>query len=83
MKYLQTALPPGESDAQQVPRIRLIVDVWNELRVCEELGETTWETLEPLERQVTEALHHDPPDITSADRLTAQALALIAGCTNL
>ncbi len=65
---LCTGSAPGLSE-----RIRLIVEFWNELRVCDELGATNWGVLEPLERRVTEALNQKPQDLATADALTALA----------
>lgn len=59
------------------PEQTVIVEFWNGIRVCEELGETTWEELEPLERRTTECLHKVPPDIVGARNATAKALDLL------
>ena len=72
-------LSPGDSQATDARRQQLI-EFWNELRTCDDPGATTWEVLEPLERQVTEYLDHDPPDIRGAESMTAFAALLIAGC---
>jgi hypothetical protein len=60
-------------------RVQHIAEFWNRLRVCEEIGRTSWEELEPLEREVTECLSREPPDIDRADSLTAKAMLLIVG----
>jgi hypothetical protein len=63
-------------------RIQRIVAFWNEVQVCEETGSTSWEALEPLEREVTECLSRDPPDIDRAESQTAKAMFLIVGQDN-
>lgn len=60
-----------------------IIEFWSALHICEDPGETTWEVLDPLERQVTEYLDNDPPNIQMAVSLTAKAALLIDGCSNL
>jgi hypothetical protein len=64
-------------------RIRQIVEFWNQLRVSEELGATTWDVLEPLERTVTDAFAKQRPDLVEADAATAKALFHIFGQENL
>ena len=60
-------------------RSQQLAEFWSRLRVSEELGATTWDVLEPLEREVTEALDQDPPDFIRADSATAKAFCLISG----
>jgi hypothetical protein len=60
-----------------------IIAFWNEIRVTEDTGVTTWETLEPLERLVTECRNQDPPDLGRAMSLTRKAQLLIAGLDDL
>lgn len=67
-------LPRGD-DAE----LNLIIEFWNQLRVSDELGGTTWEVLEPLERRVTECLDRAPPDVDAARTATAEALWLLDG----
>jgi hypothetical protein len=67
--------PPNYEERRQQ-----VVDFWNDLRICGDTGATTWEVLEPLERQATECLDYDPPDLRAAESITAQAALLIAGC---
>jgi hypothetical protein len=64
-------------------RIQEISDFWSALRVSDELGAANWTVLEPLERQVTEALSHNPPNLAKAESLTAEAMLLITGNYNL
>ena len=78
----QLDLSPDEADTAEV-RIRLMVDWWNDLRVCDDSGATTWEELDGLEREVTDCLAKKPPDANRAEALTAYAMLLIAGCTEL
>ena len=63
-------------------RRQQIIDFWNELRTYGDPGATTWEVLEPLERQVTEYLDDAPSDLRGAESTTAHAALLIAGCHN-
>lgn len=71
---------PGRLD--QVTKDSL-VGFWNMVRACEEIGLTTWEELEPIERAVTECLDQDPPDLARAVSLTYKAHILIAGLEDL
>jgi hypothetical protein len=72
-----TLSPDGDSDEE---RIRRVVEFWNQLRVHDATGRTSWGNLEPLERQVTECLvRRRPRDISRAESLTAIAMHLIAG----
>jgi hypothetical protein len=64
---------------QTEDEIRELIEFWNQVRVCEELGAASWGVLEPLERAVTEALLQEPPDIVRARSLTAQAFCYISG----
>ena len=70
-------LSPSLEPFENCPEQTSIVEFWNVIRVCEELGETTWEELEPLERRTTECLHQVPPDIVGARNATAEALNLL------
>ena len=81
MKTHCAELSPDDPQASEARR-QQIIDFWNVLRTCGDPGATTWEVLEPLERQVTEYLDDDPPDIRGAESLTALAALLIAGCDN-
>ena len=78
----QLDLSPDEADTAEV-RIRLMVDWWNDLRVCDDSGATTWEELDKLEREVTDCLAKKPLDVNRVEALTAYAMLLIAGCTEL
>ncbi len=65
-------------------RILLIVEFWNELRVCDDTGRTSWETLEPLEREVADCVERRTgADLLRAESLTARAQLLIAGLVDL
>lgn len=80
MKRQNDGSLPESDHADDKSRIARIIAFWNELRVCDETGWTTWEVLELLEREVTECLNRDPPDISYAEGLTAKAKFLIIGC---
>ncbi len=69
----------SSSDLRYDAEIGLLAEFWSRLRIEDELGATTWGVLEPLEREVTEALRSDPPDIRRADDATAKAMFLISG----
>lgn len=60
-----------------------IVAFWNELRVTEDIGVTSWEVLETIEREVTECLNHAPPDIGRAMTLTLGAQFMVVGLVEL
>lgn len=68
-----------ESERADHTRIEPITAFWNQWRVCDETGGTSWEALEALEREVTECLGREPPDIDRAESLTAKAMFLISG----
>jgi len=72
-------LSPEEPPPDAKKDIGFIVDTWNLLRTCDELGGTSWEELEPLERRATECLSCKPPDILGARRATIDALDLLEG----
>lgn len=63
--------------------IQQIAEWWSELRVCGESGAATWEELDALEQEVTDCLARKLPDVNRAESLTAYAMLLIAGCTEL
>lgn len=79
MNEYPTGFLPDNSHPNPDNQRQFIIEFWNELRACDETGETSWEVLEPLERQVTEALYRDPPDYGKANWVTALAMLLIAG----
>ncbi|BBO34203.1 hypothetical protein [Lacipirellula parvula] len=65
-------------------RIDRIVAFWGWLRVGDDPGQTSWEELDSLEREVTECLQSGTPaDISRAESLTAQASFLMTGQYNL
>lgn len=74
-------LSPDDPQTVEVRR-QQVIDFWNWLRTCGDPGATTWEVLEPLERQATEQLDEAPPNIRGAESTTALAALLIAGCDN-
>ncbi len=77
MRTVFLGLPPTLS-ATDRERIQLVVEFWN-VTADGQSGETTKEVLEELQREVTDCLYRDPPDINMAERLTARAFHLIAG----
>ena len=78
----QLDLSPDGKEALEV-RLRQVVDWWNDLRLGDDPGATTWEVLENLEREVTQCLERRPRDLNKAESLTAYAMLLIAGLTEL
>ena len=79
MKMYCCELSPGNFPLQTGNHIRQIVDWWNQLRIGNDSGTTTWEVLDLLERQVMECLRRDPPDLSKAESLTAKAALLMTG----
>ena len=71
-------LPPTLS-ATDRERIQRLVDFWNAYTADDDSGDTTKEVLEELQREVTDCLYRDPPDMNMAERLTARAFHLIEG----
>jgi hypothetical protein len=72
-------LLPEESESSW-SRAEFVIDFWNQLRISDETGMTTWEELAPLERAVTDCLARS--DLAEAESLTAKAMHLIAGHFN-
>ena len=73
------ALPVNELSAEDREILHKLVGIWTDLRNGEDTGATTWEVLEQLERDVTDALSHATPDVRRAERLTAKAMFLMVG----
>jgi len=73
-----SGLPPEALTAQR-ERIDAIVSFWNEVRINDDSGSTSWEVLEDLERQVTECLSNVLADIDRAERLTSRAMLSMTG----
>jgi hypothetical protein len=82
MKEAQLDLSPDDLNSEEV-RIQRIVEWWSEFRVCGDPGAATWEELDGLEQEVTDCLAERPPGLNRAESLTAYAMLLIAGCTEL
>lgn len=80
--YPDTGLS-SESNDPDPARIRLIVEFWNGLSACEISDAALWESLENIQREVTDCLHVEPPDIRRAESLTAEGMNLMAGCGDL
>jgi hypothetical protein len=78
MKTICAGLSPALS-ATDRERIQRLVDFWNVYMADGDSGETTKEVLEELQREVTDCLYRDPPDINLAERWTARAFHLIEG----
>lgn len=70
------------SEREQL-KIEMIRQFWHQLHLEDDPGATTWEVLDPLEHQVVECLDRDPPDVSHADSLTAQAFHLWVGNKDL
>ena len=64
-------------------RYRLIAEFWSALEPDGETGAANREDLDMLRQQVTECLMRDPPDMRTADSITARAALMIAGCRNV
>jgi hypothetical protein len=60
-------------------RLRIVLQIWSEIRISGYTGATDWVVLEEIERAVTNAMNQDPPDVDRAESLTFRALHLIAG----
>jgi hypothetical protein len=73
--------PGGYSDDKD--RLDRLKWFWHQLFAGDHPGETTWEELEVLRADVNKALAKCPPDISRADGLTAYAMLLTTGLTNL
>ena len=79
MSLFLDGLSSDLDDPDRLYLVPIIVDFWNRLRVCDETGKTSWEVLEPLEREVTECLSSSPRDLGRAWSITAKAMLLITG----
>ena len=77
MSSIEDPSPGNSSDLCQ--RLRLIDDFWQQLFIGGDPGETTWEELESLYRQVQAALRQVPMNVTRAETLTAYAALLMTG----
>jgi hypothetical protein len=73
---------PNPDPGDQKQRVLWIVDFWQLLVLGEDAGETTWEELDTLQAQVTDALAADPPNVTLAETLTAYAAARVSGLSS-
>lgn len=60
-------------------RIQSITDWWMGLSQSEDAGCSSWEDLDRIRDEVTEALSRCPPAIGQAEHLTAKALLMISG----
>lgn len=75
----------SSSDEPDQARVQTqqIVEFWSQLRVGGETGATTWDVLESIELKVTDCLARRPPDVANAGSLTAFAMLLITGGSEL
>jgi len=68
--------PPSDDIPVRIENIQMF---WNDLDMSADAGNTTWDVLDPLRDRVTMYLMHDPPDVLSAESLTAEAMLRIIG----
>ena len=73
--------PGDETDVQC--RLDQILWFWQQVYIGENPGETTWEELGVLRDQVNSLIACKPPDVTQAETLTAYAMILMVGMSNL
>lgn len=66
--------PPGYEDRRQA-----VIGWWMELSRSGDAGCSSWEVLDPIQNQVTEALAAGPPGLQMAEHHTARALLLWSG----
>jgi hypothetical protein len=71
----------GQNRASLSPqdRLRLIIQIWSELRIHDDYGAADPVEVDKIERLVTEELQRRTPDISRAESLTFKALHLIDG----
>jgi hypothetical protein len=60
-------------------RRQAVVDWWSELSRSGDAGCGSWEVLDSIQAQVTEALALGPPGIDQAEHLTARAMLMCGG----
>jgi hypothetical protein len=82
MVVVLTGPSPGD-DPDYTSRLDWVAWFWQQLYVGENPGETTWEELAVLKRQIDSALAGSPPDVTRAETLTAYAMWLTTGASKL
>lgn len=78
---------PAEADSEgdyrdgllPADRLRIIANIWGEIRISGYAGATDWATLEDMEREVTEIMYGATPDVDRAESLTFMAFHLISG----
>jgi hypothetical protein len=56
---------PGAEQRKADERIRDIIEFWSQLYACGDPGATTWDVLDRLQLDVTEAQYQQPPDLPS------------------
>ncbi len=74
MKREEHCTPGDNADARI---IQTLVEIWNAIRLREDPGETTWEVLDTYEREVTDCLAMQPPDLRRAMSVTLEAVDVI------
>jgi len=60
-------------------RLRIIGELWNEIRIDGNFGAADQVAVEEIERAVTEEMYQRIPNVNRAEWLTFKALHLIAG----
>jgi hypothetical protein len=60
-------------------RMEALKCFWTELGMSGDAGCTTWDVLDPFRDRVTMYLMRDPPDVLTAESLTAEAMLRITG----
>jgi hypothetical protein len=65
----------GSLQPEIAKELRDIEEFWNQFNSSDELAAAHWSVLGPLEREATEALYQNPPDLVAARSATARALA--------
>ena len=81
---MKAQLVPSSGDPFALEaRIQRIVDWWHDLHEGGDSGAATWEELERIEQEVTGCLDRRSLDVDRAESVTAYAMLLIAGCSDL
>jgi len=60
-------------------RLKRIADLWSEIDNSDDTGATNRATLDEIEREVTDAMYGNMPDLDRAESLTFMALHYISG----
>ena len=70
---------PSGTPPDYEPRRQALVEWWREISRSGDAGCTSWEVLDEIQAQVTEALALGPPAFDQAEHLTAKAMLLWSG----